>query len=479
MTRSLVCLAFAFALTGAPSFATDDGWFALFDGRSLAGWRVAENPASAFVENGEIVCRGPRAHVFYVGDGSASFTDFELRAEVLARPGANSGIYFHTQWQESGWPSKGYEAQISNTHKGEGDYVERKKTGSLYAIRNLFKSPARDDAWFRYGIRVEANRIQISIDDRLMVDYVEPDNPPRDESLKGRVLSSGTFALQCHDPGSEVRFRRIEVRKLEARSERFKSPYDPERDARFTELQGRNFPIADLHVHLKGGLTLEQALERSRRYGITYGIAVNCGLNFPIDSDQELRAFLDEYEPPPQAYLALQAEGREWTGFVTEATRKRFDYVFTDAMTWTDDAGRRMRLWIPEEVHVDDADSFMEQLVSRIETILTEPIDVYVNPTYLPEVIRDRYDELWTVPRVDRVLSALAKNVVALEISNSLRLPKPDFIKKAKANGIKLTCGTNNGGAELGDMEYCLEMIEALKLAPEDMWLPPGAPARE
>jgi hypothetical protein len=41
-----------------------------------------------------------------------------------------------------------------------------------------------------------------------------------------------------------------------------------------------NYPMVDYHVHLKGGLTLEQALDRSRRDGIGYGIAVNCGKGF-------------------------------------------------------------------------------------------------------------------------------------------------------------------------------------------------------
>ena len=79
----------------------------------------------------------------------------------------------------------------------------------------------------------------------------------------------------------------------------------------------------------------------------------------------------------------------------------KFDYVFTDAMTWTNDDGKRMRLWIKEETEVGNPRDFMDQLVSRIETILAaEPIDIYVNPTYLPEEINSMYDELWTPERI-------------------------------------------------------------------------------
>jgi 3-keto-disaccharide hydrolase len=454
-----------------PAHAAEAKWTPLFDGRTFDGWTAAEHPGSFSVEDGAIRARGPRAHLFYVGDGDASFSDFELRLEVNARPGANSGIYFHTRRQDAGWPERGYEAQIDNTHVSEGG-PGSSRTGSLVGVRNILRSPAQDDTWFTYLIRVEANRIQLLIDGTLIVDYVEPEDPPRSAANSGRRLSSGTFALQSHDPDSDVRFRNIEVRELPPRAERFASPYDPELDARFTALHERGFPVADLHVHLKGGLTAEQALEASRVYGVSYGIAVNCGLNFPIDSDEELNAFLDSYRPPPQTYLALQAEGREWTGFVAPETRRRFDYVFTDAMTWTDDDGHRMRLWMPEEVRVGDPETFMEQLVSRIEGVLREPIDVYVNPTYLPKSLADRYDSLWTAERVDRVIRALAASGVALEISNSLRLPRPDFVRKAKAAGVKLTCGTNNAGPELGHLGYCLEMIEELGLTPEDMWLP-------
>jgi len=68
----------------------------------------------------------------------------------------------------------------------------------------------------------------------------------------------------------------------------------------------------------------------------------------------------------------------------------KFDYIFTDSMTWTDDKGRRMRLWMPNEVHVDDEQQFMDMLVRRTVGILSsEPIDIYVHPTFLPRLIAD------------------------------------------------------------------------------------------
>ena len=113
------------------------------------------------------------------------------------------------------------------------------------------------------------------------------------------------------------------------------------------------------------------------------------------------------------------------------------------------------------------------RLVRTIETILdTEPIDFYANPTYLPEVIAKDYDRLWTPERMRSVVKALAKSGVALEINATLRLPRPALIKMAKAAGVKFTFGTNNTDRTLGRLDYCLRMIEACALTPDDLWAP-------
>jgi histidinol phosphatase-like PHP family hydrolase len=133
-----------------------------------------------------------------------------------------------------------------------------------------------------------------------------------------------------------------------------------------------------------------------------------------------------------------------------------------------------MRRWIKEETEVGDPQDFMNQLVDRIEKILNnEPVNIYVNPTYLPDEIDEKYSELWTPERMDRVINALVKNHVALEINAKLKLPSPEFIKRAKAAGVKFTFGTNNAGAnDLGRLEYCIDMVKECGLTSTDFWLP-------
>jgi len=474
--RSVLFLSISMFVLFLDGCSSND-WHILFDGATLDGWEASDNKDSWIIEDGALVTNGPRSHLFYTGDVmDHDFKNFEFVADVKTLPGANSGIYIHTEFQDEGWPSKGYECQVINSRPDlpEGSFGEHKMTGSIYAISNTWKSPVPDNEWFNYRIIVQGKTIQTFINDQLIGEYTESENPYRPESSSGRLLSSGTFAFQCHDPGSKVYYKNIKVKPLpDDLPTPGKALDDQEFEKKIVDLGARNFPLLDLHVHLKSGLTLDDALKNARMYGYSYGIAINCGLKMGFETNGEVLEFLDNYARPPHSWLAMQAEGREWLDMFSQEVISKFDYVFTDAMTWTNNNGKRMRLWIPEETEVGDPQDFMEQLVDNIEKILTEPVDIYVNPTYLPAEIEDRYDELWTPERMDRVIRALVDNEVAFEINNRRRIPSPDFIKRAKEAGVKFTFGTNNGGAnDLGRMDYAIEMISECGLTPPDMWMP-------
>ncbi|MBN2327841.1 MAG: DUF1080 domain-containing protein [Candidatus Omnitrophica bacterium] len=472
--KRLSVLAFVAALACAAQASENmDGWISLFDGKTLNGWKGSENHDSVKVEDGMIFCDGPRSHLFYVGDvGGADFKNFEFSADVKTMPGANSGLYFHTEYQEEGWPEKGYEAQINNTHHGEGDYYEFKKTGSLYGVRNQYLSIVDDQEWFNMRIIVKGRHIEIFVNDMLVVDYVEPPRPERQKRV-GRFLSSGTFAIQCHDPESKVYFKNIRVKPLPGDVEdSSRPPVVDDVYKQIAQLNEANFPLIDFHVHLKGGMTLEDAKALSRKYGVNYGIAPNCGLNFPITDDEGIERFLESMKGQP-VFIGMQAEGREWVDLFSADAISQFDYVFSDAMTFFDIHGKRTRIWINEEVEIDDPQDFMEMYIDRIEGVINdEPIDIFVNPTFLPEVIADQYDALWTQERMMKVIDAAAKNSVAIEINNRYRLPSPKFIKLAKQAGVKFSCGTNNSDADFGRPEYFLDMVRECKLKNTDMFMP-------
>ncbi len=183
------------------------GWVSLFDGQSLSGWKVGNNASSFSIENGTIAVNGDVAHLFYDGPvNNHSFKNFELKLEVMTTPGSNSGVYFHTQYQESSWPQKGYEVQVNNSH------TDWRRTGSLWAIQDIKETYVKDNEWFTLHIKVKGKRITVKINGKQVADYTEPENAERPDGLKGRLLSSGTFALQGHDPKSKVYYRDIRVR---------------------------------------------------------------------------------------------------------------------------------------------------------------------------------------------------------------------------------------------------------------------------
>lgn len=183
----------------------------IFDGKSLAGWKATAEGAAAFsAADGELRVHGGRGHLFYVGpDGKAEFRNFEFSAQVRTHAKANSGIYFHTLYQGSGWPDAGYEAQVNASH------ADRRKTGGLYAVADVINTPAApDDRWFEHRIRVEGKRIRIWIDGKLTTDFTEPEGWKPPDGMPGRRIGAGTFALQAHDPGCRVEYKDLRVRRL-------------------------------------------------------------------------------------------------------------------------------------------------------------------------------------------------------------------------------------------------------------------------
>jgi hypothetical protein len=234
-----------------------------------------------------------------------------------------------------------------------------------------------------------------------------------------------------------------------------------------------DFPLTDLHIHLKGRLTIDDAAKKSKNENIQYGIAVNCGLGFPIHSDSQIDSVLQTFKGYPQFFIAMQAEGREWVNIFSKESRDKFDYVFTDAMTFTDEKGRRNRIWIKDETWIDDEEQFMDWLVNTLVKILnTEPINIYVNSTYLPSQMADRYNHFWTDERMVRVIKAAKDNNIAIEINNRFRIPSADFIKKAKVAGVKFTIGTNNADENFSGSAYAIQMIKECNLTKDDFYLP-------
>ncbi len=462
-----------------------EDWIELFDGHSLNGWRPSENKGSWKVVDGTLAADGPRSHLFYVGQvRGADFLNFELEVELTTKPQCNSGIYFHTAYQETGFPEKGFEIQINNTALGDGGYLERKKTGSLYGLRNMYKQLVPDEKPFQIRAMVRGKNVQIRLNGQLLVDYVEPTPPviPAGEE-KQRFLDHGTFALQCHNDGSKAFYRSVRVRPLHDDLPVYTGPA-PVVDEVYREIIniGRhNVPMVDFHVFLRDGMTLDEALRKSRKDGIQYGITAETAV---VKNDADAERWLRPLTGKP-VFFALSAANGQWTRTFSQKTAQQFDYILADGRTWRNGHGHAVRLWNPEEAQsITDRQAFMESLVDQtVKRLDAEPIDIYTHPTYLPEAMRAGADELWTQARTAKLIDALVRNKVAIELNTLEQLPRQNFIQIAKDAGCKFGFGTaNETAAELKRCEYGLQMVESCKLdwhnffAPGAWW--PKAAAR-
>jgi hypothetical protein len=398
--------------------ASTGKWIDLFDGRSLNGWTPSENKDSWKVVDGTLFADGPRSHLFYSG-ANTDFKNFELEFEASAAPGANSGVYFHTAFQEKGFPFKGFEVQVNNTAAGEGNYRERKRTGSLYGVRNVYKQIVADNTWFTANVLVRGKNIQIRIDGMLVVDYTEPTPvyiPPGPE--RDRRLDRGTFALQCHDPGSKARYRKIRVRPLADNATAKDAAEAPIVDDVFKTIidHGRNnIPLVDFDVQAKVG-EIPKLLKLARRDGFQLGIA--CESKSAAQYLKTLRGQL--------AFTGLRTTG---TSPLDRGLAAQFDYILADAAQWT-----------------------------SVEAVLQgQPIDAIAN---LPVGLQ-------TKP----VLEAMAKHTVALLMNETSM--SADFVKLAKQLGVKLSFGSGYKGA--GPLKRCergIALAKECRLTWPDFWVP-------
>jgi hypothetical protein len=194
----------------------EPGFTSLFNGKDFTGWKLA-NEASFKIDNGAILANGSAGHAYYDGPfRNHLFKDFELRADVMTRQGSNGGIYILTEFQEKGFPLKGFEVQVNQTH------TDRVKTGSLYHVLDTGAPLAKDDQWFTETIIVKGMNIRVLVNDQEAINWTQPAGwsgswsaLTRQEFADRKIGAPGTIALQAHDPKSFVYYRNIRIKPLD------------------------------------------------------------------------------------------------------------------------------------------------------------------------------------------------------------------------------------------------------------------------
>lgn len=242
--------------------------------------------------------------------------------------------------------------------------------------------------------------------------------------------------------------------------------------------QNTEFPKMDLHFHLNyegqslanAAMVYEKAAALSKERGVIFGIAEEF-VNNNIKINDSLVLDRIALAKKNSLYLALQVSRRDWINIFSKDALKNVDYILADAMIFPDKDGRMMRIWVPN-TPLGEPQEFMELYVAHNLKVLAEPINIWANPTYLPDVLKPRYDELWTDARMKSLIDASIKNNVAIEINSTFKIPNAKFIKMAKAAGARFTFGSNTHGLGAGDITWSINMAKECGLTMKDFFIP-------
>src|SRR5437763_2152256 len=192
-----------------------DGWVTILDAKSFPEWKVSPDSPSARVEetatekrvlagdslrdgrwtfkDGVLHGEGGVSHIF---SPRGDYENFVERAEIKIKDKGNSGQYFRTTFG-NGFPN-GYEAQVNSTH------TDPVRTGSLYGFAKVLDMLVPPDTWFTQEVTAVGNHITIKVNGKTTVDYVDTKN----------THTTGHFAFQQHNLGSEVWIRNVQVKEL-------------------------------------------------------------------------------------------------------------------------------------------------------------------------------------------------------------------------------------------------------------------------
>jgi histidinol phosphatase-like PHP family hydrolase len=236
-----------------------------------------------------------------------------------------------------------------------------------------------------------------------------------------------------------------------------------------------DFPLMDLHVHLTPTFTINQVMDIAKKTGVQFGIMVNPG--GAVHDDATLRQFIDSVKPYP-VYCGLQPMSPGWSTSFSPETIKLLDYVEMDSQSIPNGNayGETLRIW-NFDTYVDDPEKFMEiYMAHNLEVINNpEPLTIFGWPLFLPVCIARDYYTLWTEERMQKIIEALKKKNLAVEINDMAHTPHEKFILMAKEQGLKFTFGSDSRNQLAGRLDYCKYIAKKCNLKQNDFFIPKRA----
>ncbi|MGL6196531.1 MAG: hypothetical protein ACRC2T_17085 [Thermoguttaceae bacterium] len=231
----------------------------------------------------------------------------------------------------------------------------------------------------------------------------------------------------------------------------------------------REIPVIDYHIHLRGGMTAEKAAIRQEKCGVISGVLENVGRDWPLSDNEKLEKFITEAEKArangKPLLIGIQVNDRDWFKECDPKLIKRLDFVLADTMIMgTNAEGKPQKMWL-DDYRIDDPEAWMQRYMEHNMQVLSEPITILANPTYLPKSVEHLYDKLWTEERMKAVIQKSIENDIALEIQATSEFPKSKFFKLAKEMGAKFSFGTNNFDEKPIPVDRWFKTVKELDLA--------------
>lgn len=236
--------------------------------------------------------------------------------------------------------------------------------------------------------------------------------------------------------------------------------------------------LLDYHIHYRGSMTVQKAHERAKVTGVKSGVLENVGREWPLNTNAILSQFISTVEDynatlpaDERLKIGIQVNDRNWYETIEPEVYSRLDYVLADTMIMGQRPdGSDERLWLLPKDYDVDQDEWFERYYQHCMTVVSEPIDIIANVTWLPDFIADRYDELWTRERMAVLIQAAIDGGVALEIQAESFAPKPQFVELALEMGAKFSFGSNNFDQKLKNTDAWKKNIKQFNITKDNLW---------
>jgi formylglycine-generating enzyme required for sulfatase activity len=177
-----------------------EGFVPLFNGKDTQGWHASEGTKASWrVEGGTLIGSGEFG---YLITDRSDYENFRLRIEAKLGAGGDSGLCFRVQDPRT---ARAYEAQIGSGRPGmahTGSFVILDGRGAPILAHAPQTVPPGQ--WFTMEVLAEGNRFTIWVDGQQTAQYED----------KERRYARGAIAVQQIGPGSEVSFRKIEIKEF-------------------------------------------------------------------------------------------------------------------------------------------------------------------------------------------------------------------------------------------------------------------------